>query len=158
MSAKGIERDLETAIKAKLAAEPLVADAFTYVDGVAVAKPAIFRAWLIDDDPGEDFEEKDYPCVSIKSSPAESVDGGAGLFNDVSIDVEISTHHSHDPKRTELARLYEEVRYILGGDLAGLERVGYASLILDGGGDRGIEGSKQFMNISLTAKTCGVAT
>ena len=153
MTAKGIEADIEARIRAALVAEALCAET---VDQDGNAKETAFRSWSVDDEPAEDFEETEYPAIGIIWEPAQSADGGAGVFNDVPVIVRVMTHHSQDPKKAELNRLYSDVRYVLQQPLTGFTAVSYAKLILDGG-DSGVENNEQFIEIQATATACGTA-
>jgi hypothetical protein len=156
MSVIGIEQDIETVLKAALVADTNVANGYSYKTGTAIPKATVFRSWLLDDELTDDMEEQDFPCVAIATEPAESADGVGGVFWDVPVSVSIMTHHSHDPKRTELARLYKYVAGVVQTALAGFTVVGSATLIIEGG-DRSIDENIQTMTIDATAKICGTA-
>ena len=151
-----IQEDIETVLKTALVADTNILNGFDWATGSAVAKTTAFRAWLLDDEAGDAMEEKDFPCIRIVTSTPVPADGAGGVFHDTPVSVEIMTHHTHDPKRAELSRLYALVYPIVQGALTGFTFVASGRCIIEGGGPE-IDENIQSMTIEATAKTCGLA-
>ena len=149
MTAKGMEKDVEDRVKAAL-----VAAGFQTLDKDEAAKDVVWRTWLADDEPASDEEDQDYPCVLIKSTPAENTDGYQGHFWDIPLEVTCMTHAAHDPKRSTLATLYADVREVIEyGTISGATVVSSINLIIDSPGESGIDNDNlQFMRINATAE------
>lgn len=153
MSVTGIERDVETAIKARL-----VAANFTTTDGDGNSKAVVYRTWLVDDESADADEDQDFPCVEIMTSPAANTGGYQSMHWDVPVEIRCMTHHEHDRKRTILTTLYENVRVALEyTGLSGFSRIGSGYLLIDQPGESGLEENLQYMTMRGTVKCCGTA-
>lgn len=149
-----MERDVEARIKAAL-----VAAGFQTEDIDGNAKDVVFRAWMTDDAPSEDKKIQDFPCVVIKASTAANTGGYQSHFWDVPVMVRCMSHIVHDPKRTRLVALYEDVREVLEYTaLSGFTVVGSGQLLIEESGETNNEENIQFMDINAVVKCCGVAS
>jgi len=142
-----IEQATETALKTAITAG-LTADGIT----------ASIRAFFIDDEASDHREDLIYPMVGIVASPAtpQPADSYQSTFMDVPCTVVCATHAEDDPKRTNLWSLYASVRKALDRTALVISGANFSGTIITGG-NTGMDGNEQTVEINVTVRTCGYA-
>ena len=140
-------------------AEQGVKTAFrVFTDTLGPDDNPVYRCFLLDDETesGDKKEEREYPLVQITASPNWPT-FHQSIFREIPVEIKWATHASADPKRAKLLALYDGCRAILDAGLTSITVTGYSvtGVIIEQGGESGVEDNEQYMTLPVTIKVCG---
>lgn len=135
-----LEKQAEAAVKAVVVAA-----------GISGAGEALqIRAFLLDDAPLNPDEPLSFPVLGIQSAPARQPKYRSSIY-EVPLTLVLATHHSKDPKRTQLVTLYATLRPLLeSNEFTGqLDGYRFIALTFDDS-DSDIENRRQVWEMTCT--------
>lgn len=114
-----------------------------------------YRCFFLDDATHDSKERREYPLVEITASPNVPTQHRS-TFRNVPVALKFATHRSKDPKRAALVSMYEALRAVIDA-VTGITIAGYSviGIIIESGGESGVEENEHYITLPLTVKLCG---